>query len=634
MRPVTVRDHLRYRFDNFMAKGTIALVSALLAISTLVVVAVAGLVFVTGEAPEAKEDGGTPPSLRALIWRSAMRAMDAGALGGDDGSLAYLFFMVVATVVGIFLVSALIGILNSGLEGKLEQLRKGKSRVIEEGHTLILGWSSQIQTIASELAAAAENHGGTAIVIVADRDKVEMDDELAVKLPELRGSRVVCRSGSPIDLDDLDLGRPETARAVIVLGPEGSEDPDASVIKTVLALVAHKPRADGRHHIVAEIRDPKNRVPALMVGKGQVQVVVASEVIARIAVQTCRQSGLSSIYTDLLDFGGAEIYFHREPRLAGKTFGDVLCHFEDSTVIGLRQADGVTSLNPPMDTVLDETTSVIAIAEDDDRIRMIDGEPRPADEAAFTQVKPRPRSPERTLILGWNVRGATIVSELDKYALPGSELLVVANDDAPRQAIDALDERPKHHAIKTVVGDITDRRLLDGLDLASYQHVITLAYADRLGVQEADAITLVTLLHLRDIEEKEGESFSIVSEMLDSKHRRLAEITQADDFIVSDVLVSLLITQLAENAGLAPVFDDLFDADGSEIYLKPAGEYVKADMAVEFCTVTEAARRRGEVAIGYAKSNSGTGVETRLNPAKSESVSLGAGDRVIVIAES
>ncbi len=63
--------------------------------------------------------------------------------------------------------------------------------------------------------------------------------------------------------------------------------------------------------------------------------------------------------------------------------------------------------------------------------------------------------------------------------------------------------------------------------------------------------------------------------MLDIRNRQLADITSADDFIVSDKLISLLMSQVAENKFLMRVFEDLFDADGSEIYIKSAKEYVK-----------------------------------------------------------
>jgi ion channel POLLUX/CASTOR len=78
---------------------------------------------------------------------------------------------------------------------------------------------------------------------------------------------------------------------------------------------------------------------------------------------------------------------------------------------------------------------------------------------------------------------------------------------------------------------------------------------------------MVTLLHLRNIADRNGHPFSVVSEMLDIRNRNLAEIARADDFIVSNQLISLLLTQISENKQLRAVFSDLLAPEGSEIYL-------------------------------------------------------------------
>ncbi len=116
--------------------------------------------------------------------------------------------------------------------------------------------------------------------------------------------------------------------------------------------------------------------------------------------------------------------------------------------------------------------------------------------------------------------------------------------------------------------------------------------------------------------------------MLDLRNRALAEVTHADDFIVSARLVSLLVAQVAENAHLNAVFADLFDQEGSEIYLRPAGDYVETGVEVSFATIVASARQRGEVAIGYRAvsepegSSASQGV--RLNPPKSARLTLWA----------
>src|SRR3712207_9403894 len=98
------------------------------------------------------------------------------------------------------------------------------------------------------------------------------------------------------------------------------------------------------------MREPENLGVARMVGGVEAELVPVDDLIARVTAQTCRQSGLSVVYTDLLDFGGDEIYFVREPRLAGKTFGQALTAYENSSLIGLRTKGGRIELNPPMDT--------------------------------------------------------------------------------------------------------------------------------------------------------------------------------------------------------------------------------------------------------------------------------------------
>ena len=104
----------------------------------------------------------------------------------------------------------------------------------------------------------------------------------------------------------------------------------------MLAITNNPNRRAEPYHIVAEIREPKNMDVARMVGKDEVELVLVGDLISRIIAQTCRQSGLSVVYTELLDFGGDEIYFHEEPALVGKTFGEALLAYEDSAVIGLR----------------------------------------------------------------------------------------------------------------------------------------------------------------------------------------------------------------------------------------------------------------------------------------------------------
>ena len=321
MDQVTWRDRWRYRFDNFMAKGTGALLLALFVASAVMVLSIAAVVALANVAPVG--DDGKQLGFLALAWMGLLRTLDTGTMGGDTGSFWFLAAMLAVTLGGVFTVSTLIGVLNNGLDAKLSDLRKGRSRVIESEHTILLGWSQQIFPILSELLLANESRKDACVVVLGEKDKAEMEDEIVERIGPTGKTRIVCRSGSPIDLADLKIVSLQSSRSIIVLSPEG-DDPDASVIKTLLAITNAPDRRPEPYHVVAEIRDPKNVEVARMVGRDEVELLLVGELISRIIAQTCRQSGLSVIYTELFDFGGDEIYFREEPSLIGKTYAEVL----------------------------------------------------------------------------------------------------------------------------------------------------------------------------------------------------------------------------------------------------------------------------------------------------------------------
>ena len=630
MKTPTLKQRFQYWFDGYMSRGPGAMITALFVLSAIIIFVVALIVKITGSAPNNE-------SLYDLVWMALLRTLDSGTMGGDSGTFFFMLMMLAVTFGGIFVVSALIGIINNGLEDKLDELRKGRSAVLESDHTLVLGWNTQIFTIISELVLANESRkSGAVIVVLADQDKVEMEDALNDRIPERKNTRIICRSGSPIDLNDLEIASPHTARSIIILAD--GDDPDTHIIKSVLAITNNPNRRSEPYHIVTQIRDPKNMDVIKMLGaKDLVQPILTNDLIARVVAQTSRQSGLSIVYTELMDFGGDEIYFKQEPELSGKTYGEALLAYETSTLMGIRKADGTIAMSPAMDTRIQSGDQIFVIAEDDDKIILSGTSRISLDESLIqssaTVSQPKP---EKVLVLGWNRSGATIIRELDNYVAKGSQVLIVSNIFELDKQLKLEIGKLKNQKVSVQEGDIRSRDLLESLEATEYDHVIVLAYS-HLEQQEADAITLITLLHLRDIAERDETPFSIISEMLDLRNRELAEAAKVDDFIVSEHLISLMMAQLSENSELMGVFTDMFDPEGAEIYLKPISDYVVTGQPVNFYTVTEAARRRGETAIGYRlmseshDADKAYGVHT--NPKKSERLSFSADDKIVVIAE-
>ena len=86
------------------------------------------------------------------------------------------------------------------------------------------------------------------------------------------------------------------------------------------------------------------------------------------------------------------------------------------------------------------------------------------------------------------------------------------------------------------------------------------------------------------------------------------------------------------------MFQDIFDAQGSEIYLKPASDYIRLETPINFYTVLESARRKGEVAFGYRQrayaNDAKRAYGVVVNPDKSQQITFQSEDRIIVLADS
>ncbi len=623
----SIRARIRYLRDNIMSAGPMASLGVLFGVILLLSI-VAGAVFaVTRIGP-----GDEPPGFVDAFWDSLNHAM---LMGLYEKSWAYRLLMFGVALCGLILYFALLGVTFTSIDTKLAELRRGRSNVIERDHTIVLNWSPAIFDIIAQLVVANESRRRPRVIVLADKDKVEMEEEIKTKVPELRNTRVICRSGDPTSLDDLAIVSPYTSRSIIVVSPE-SDDPDAQVITSILAIVNDPRRRATPYSLVAEIRQPENARLARIVGGSELRVVLADDLLARIFVHSSRQTGLSLVYSTLLDFEGCEIYTAEQPQLVGKSFDFAVMAYAACTPIGLCDVEGRVRLNPPGATVIGEREKIVIIAEDDSTIHA-DSSKATINIDGLREPKPAPIAPERFLLVGWNRRGRTIAHELSRFVAPGSLLTIAANTPDIEHQVGALALPSENLAVDLRLIDATNRTELDSLDVPSYDHVLVLGYSDLLPPQQTDARTVIALLHLRRIIEESGRRISIVSEMVDNRNRALAEVARVDDFVVGNHLVSRMLAQVAENESITQIFDDLLDEAGSELYIRPITDYITANGPVNFYTVAEAARRRGEVAIGYRRVRNDSkepfdGIV--VNPVKSEALQYEAGDRIIVLAEN
>jgi ion channel POLLUX/CASTOR len=213
----------------------------------------------------------------------------------------------------------------------------------------------------------------------------------------------------------------------------------------------------------------------------------------------------------------------------------------------------------------------------------------------------------------------------------------VSPQEGLEEDLKALAEKLQNQKLAWQSGPTHVRRVLQDLPIEEFNHVLVLSYSPDGDMQHADSLAMMTLLLLRNIADQRGVRLSVVSEIMDIRNRDLMASARVDDFIISDRLVSLALAQLAENKDLLEVFQDLFNPQGVEIYLKPVEDYIRIGQPVNFYTILEAAKRRNEVAVGYRILSEAHNPDRRdgvhLNPDKSRPISFVHGDRLIVLAE-
>lgn len=609
------REKLQYKIDNIMSKGTVSVIKILFWLTLLVAVVVGALVTIFGS-----ETG-----IGRQTWNAIMHALDPGVLSGapEDSSLAYLIGMSVLTLYGVLVMSILIGIISAGIEDKLNQLRKGFSKIIEENHVVILGFNDNIYTLLSELIEANSNHKDGCIVVVGTEEKEVMEKKIHDKFPDTRTTRIICRSGSLSDQHLYAQCSVETSKCVIV-----NEYDDASVIKIILSAGNYMKNHELLYeelYMVAVIHDEENVGAAMIAGEGRAEIIYASRAISRIIAHSCRYSGIYQVLVELFDYDGDELYYESVPELAGCTFGESLNRFSKEIVFGIWH-DNKSYLNPPMDMVIEEGDKLILLEEDDGVFQTGDSAcPVKKDQIVERSTKMK-REQEKILMLGINEKMEGILEEYDKFVKKGSEIIIVCIEDLPFAT-----DQFENLLITHIQEKETNRSVLEQVVTEQIKKILILN-DDRENEEKSDADTLLQLIFLKDIAARKNLDFSITSELMKSDNQRLASQIREEDFIIGSNIINLIMTQVSENRELANVFAELLQEEGSEIYFRPAEDYVKLGDPVNFYTVTESASLKSEVAVGYRKGTD-DGFEIITNPKKEEEIVYAAGDFIIVLAE-
>ncbi|XP_050210846.1 ion channel DMI1 isoform X2 [Mercurialis annua] len=567
-------------------------------------------------------------SFAEALWLSWTFVADSGNHADRVGTGPRIVSVSISSG-GMLIFAMMLGLVSDAISEKVDSLRKGKSEVIEKNHILVLGWSDKLGSLLKQLAIANKSVGGGVVVVLAEREKEEMEMDIAKLEFDFMGTSVICRSGSSLILADLKKVSVSKARAIIVLASdENADQSDARALRVVLSLTGVKEGLKG--HVVVEMSDLDNEPLVKLVGGELIETVVAHDVIGRLMIQCALQPGLAQIWEDILGFENAEFYIKRWPQLDGLRFEDVLISFADAIPCGVKVAaeGGKINLNPDDLYVLKEGDEILVIAEDDDTYS-----PVQIRGGSCPKLIDPPKYPEKILFCGWRRDIDDMIMVLEAFLAPGSELWMfneVPEIEREKKLTDGGLDISGLENIKLIhrEGNAVIRRHLENLPLETFDSILILADESlEDSVVQSDSRSLATLLLIRDIQSKRlpykdtkttslrhsGFSHSswiremqqasdksiIISEILDSRTRNLVSVSRISDYVLSNELVSMALAMVAEDKQINRVLEELFAEEGNEMCIKPAEFYLFDQEELCFYEIMRRGRQRNEIVIGY-----------------------------------
>ncbi|KAL7517511.1 hypothetical protein ACHAWX_002430 [Stephanocyclus meneghinianus] len=638
-RSFTTAEMLEYRVDYYFSTSKWAKVALLLSLTFILIAVGAGLLAVFLD----------DHSISNAAWIAWTFVADPGTHADAPEGILVRFVSFSITVGGMIIFALMIGIISDSIGEKVDDLKKGKSRIIESGHSVLLGWNDKSLAIIQQIALANESEGGGTIVVLAESDKEMLEDMLtsAVLSKEnplrLLGTEVIFRSGNPLLESELRKISVNTARSVISLSKTQEDmDPDeadANQVRQVMALKTFE-EFEGACHVVVEIQDVDNAELCSLVAPNFAEVIVTNDLIGRLMIQCARCPGLASVLEEMMGFEGSEFYIEEWPELIGKTFYEITCRFDEAVPIGIRSSDGKLFINPDNELTVQEGDKILVLAEDNDSYEVNNDlySPHAYATECISKIVEEEKRTEKILFCGWRRDMSDMIAQLDEYVAKGSELWLFNLVPAQERAELLKDKGNKAQLdlknlrVVNVVGNPIIRRDLnamravdaqgcptaDTITLDQFDSILILADAlareKGANMMSCDSRSLSSLLIIQDLMTKQHEArkmedpyikppCSPVSEILDTRTKSLLKVVDCKGlgYIMSNQIISAVMAQVSEEKDINIVLREILTAEGSETFIRPISRFVdlSEEDTLSFWDVALRARQRREVAIGY-----------------------------------
>jgi hypothetical protein len=212
---------LRYKIDKSLSRSIWSVISLLFLLVIVIVLFISSIDFFF-----ISED-------KASFHNTFLDYVIAAIKGNTIENSTFVNIFINAAMIGtsLFVTSVVIGLIVNNLRERIENIRNGRSFVLESNHQIVLGWSQGIHLIIREFLLANENSKNTKLVILDEMNPVQMNEKLLKMFPERKDyERIIPKQGSTFDRGNLQTININESRSILI-----NHLDDMNTIKTMAA---------------------------------------------------------------------------------------------------------------------------------------------------------------------------------------------------------------------------------------------------------------------------------------------------------------------------------------------------------------------------------------------------------------
>jgi hypothetical protein len=522
--------------------------------------------------------------IKTSSWWAFLRMSDPGYLGDDNG-LAKRILGTALTLLGyVLFMGSLVAIMTQWLYKMMKELEAGYTPIMMKGHISILGYNNRTPIIIQQIVSSKrkfqiflkQNRRASQKIIVLNPD---VGYEQTADLSDHIGSgsqlrKVIFRTGDSMKADDLVRINVENSSVVIIpssiYGNIGQDNSDTKAIKALLSI---KNISDLNNKlppkVVVEILDNDNVEVAKVAYPENLEIVSGRVLLSRMIAQNIQNPGLSLVIAELIAQGiGSEIHLKDFIETVGKSWGQVKRAFPGSIAIGVVSNKDKTRclINPDDSEIILRGDLVILITNSFDSIyldhKKIIKSPSVKEVSVLKRIVKQKR---KLLVMGWSKRAPFLINELLQTQKYDFDIDVVSLLDIRdrEMAISRMINTDMNERIHHIQADYTSYREMSEMEFDQYSNIVFLSSDRTIDSADADARSILGILQVKQFLDS-SKKIPILIELAEPENEKLFGTKQGET-IISPMVISYILANVALRFELNRVFEFLFHAGGSDI---------------------------------------------------------------------